>query len=74
MDKLQALKSSDGERHLVIILIKVKVLYIACLVKSQYMLRLYNVPRNNKETFCKEEDRVNDLEEDKRNELMVTNL
>lgn len=38
------------------------------------MLRLYNVPRNNNETFCKEEDRVNDLEEDKGNELMVTNL
>lgn len=38
------------------------------------MLRLYNVPRNYKETFCKEEDRVNDLEEDKGNELMVTNL
>lgn len=29
------------------------------------MLRLYNVPINNNETFCKEEDRVNDLEEEK---------
>lgn len=38
------------------------------------MLRLNNVPRNNNETFCKEEDRVNDLEEEKGNELMVTNL
>lgn len=38
------------------------------------MLRLYNVLRNNKEIFCKEEDRVNDLKEDKGNELMVINL
>lgn len=39
-----------------------------------YMLTLYNVPRNNKDIFGKEEDTGNDQEEDKGNELMVTIL
>lgn len=46
------------------------------------MLTLYNVPRNNKDIFGKEEDtgndqeedNGNDQEEDKGNELMVTIL